>query len=101
MGSGVLLGFVDTGIDYQNMLFRNADGSTKIVSIWDQTAVNMQAMILEWGIIKGNNRSMDSHQIKKYLIRGVKRNPNLTYPNREWGYGMVNIYGTFNSLRGE
>lgn len=36
-GSGVLIGFVDTGIDYQNSIFRNLDGSTRIVSIWDQT----------------------------------------------------------------
>lgn len=36
-GSGVLIGFVDTGIDYQNPIFRNLDGSTRIVSIWDQT----------------------------------------------------------------
>lgn len=37
MGSNVLIGFVDTGIDYQNSVFRNLDGSTRIVSIWDQT----------------------------------------------------------------
>ena len=37
MGSGVLLGFVDTGIDYQNPIFQNLDGSTRIVGIWDQT----------------------------------------------------------------
>lgn len=36
-GSGVLIGFVDTGIDYSNTVFRNLDGSTRIVSIWDQT----------------------------------------------------------------
>ncbi len=37
MGSGILIGFVDTGIDYQNSVFRNLDGSTRIVGIWDQT----------------------------------------------------------------
>lgn len=36
-GSGVLIGFVDTGIDYQNPVFRNLDGSSRIVGIWDQT----------------------------------------------------------------
>lgn len=36
-GEGVLLGFVDTGIDYTNDAFRYADGSTKIQYIWDQT----------------------------------------------------------------
>lgn len=36
-GSGVMIGFVDTGIDYQNPVFRNLDGSTRISGIWDQT----------------------------------------------------------------
>lgn len=36
-GKGVLLGFIDTGIDYQHQAFRNNDGTTRIVSIWDQT----------------------------------------------------------------
>lgn len=36
-GRGVMIGFVDTGIDYQNPLFQNPDGSTRIMGIWDQT----------------------------------------------------------------
>lgn len=40
-GEGVLLGFVDTGIDYTNPVFRYSDGSTRIVSIWDQSIYNI------------------------------------------------------------
>lgn len=36
-GTGVMIGFIDTGIDYQNPVFRNLDGSTRIAGIWDQT----------------------------------------------------------------
>lgn len=36
-GNGVLIGFIDTGIDYTNSIFRNLDGSTRIMGIWDQT----------------------------------------------------------------
>mgnify|MGYP000846019268 FL=1 len=36
-GQGVILGFVDTGIDYTSPSFRYEDGSSKILSIWDQT----------------------------------------------------------------
>ncbi len=43
MGSGVLLGFVDTGIDYTNPIFKYADNTTRIVSIWDQTIENDDA----------------------------------------------------------
>lgn len=36
-GTGVLVGLVDTGIDYTNPLFRYSDGSTRIQRIWDQS----------------------------------------------------------------
>ena len=36
-GNGVLLGFVDTGIDYTQEAFQYEDGSSKIQYIWDQT----------------------------------------------------------------
>ena len=36
-GRGTIIGFVDTGIDYTNPIFRYEDGSTKIKYIWDQT----------------------------------------------------------------
>lgn len=35
-GRGVMVGFLDTGIAYENPIFRNADGSTRIEAIWDQ-----------------------------------------------------------------
>ena len=37
-GRGVLLGFVDTGIDYTQPVFRYEDGSSKIRYLFDQTA---------------------------------------------------------------
>ena len=37
MGSGVMVGILDTGIDHRNPLFQNIDGSTRIAGIWDQT----------------------------------------------------------------
>lgn len=36
-GRGVMIGIVDTGIEYTNPLFRHADGSTRILGLWDQT----------------------------------------------------------------
>lgn len=36
-GKGILLAVIDSGIDYTNPNFRNADGSTRILSLWDQT----------------------------------------------------------------
>ena len=36
-GQGVMIGFIDTGIDYTHPAFLNADGTSRILSIWDQT----------------------------------------------------------------
>lgn len=36
-GEGVLIGFLDSGIDYTHPAFRNPDGTTRILGIWDQT----------------------------------------------------------------
>lgn len=36
-GSGILLGFLDTGITYENSAFRNTDGTSRIVALWDQS----------------------------------------------------------------
>lgn len=36
-GNGVLLGIVDSGIDYSLPEFRNRDGTTRIRTLWDQT----------------------------------------------------------------
>lgn len=36
-GSGVLIGIVDTGIDYLNEEFKYEDGTSRIENLWDQT----------------------------------------------------------------
>lgn len=37
-GEGVLVGIIDSGIDYTHPDFRNPDGTTRILYIWDQSA---------------------------------------------------------------
>ena len=36
-GNGVLVGIIDSGIDYTHPDFRNPDGTSRILFIWDQT----------------------------------------------------------------
>ena len=57
------------------------------------------AILLNWGVLKQNDPYMNSSTIKTYLIRGADRNPALTYPNREFGYGTLNLYQAFLGLR--
>lgn len=36
-GEGVLVAIIDSGIDYENNLFRKEDGNSRILYLWDQT----------------------------------------------------------------
>lgn len=36
-GEGTIVGIVDSGIDFTNSVFRNEDGTTRILELWDQT----------------------------------------------------------------
>lgn len=57
------------------------------------------ALMLEWGVVRGNNPFMNSSNIKGYLIRGAVRETGIVYPSREWGYGRLDIYNTFLAMR--
>ena len=56
------------------------------------------ALLLEWGIIKGNDKKMYSRKIRSYLIYGANRSTVYKYPNEESGYGEFNLLGTFNVI---
>ena len=43
---------------------------------------------------------LKSSEVKNYLIRGAVRDNNLSYPNRQWGFGKLSIQGIFDSLAG-
>jgi hypothetical protein len=58
------------------------------------------AMLFEWGKTLGAITYLNGTDIKNLLIRGAQRTPGDVYPNREWGYGRLDIYHTFDILRG-
>jgi len=57
------------------------------------------AMLFEWGIVNGNYPKMSTQDMKIFMIRGARRNVDIQYPNREWGYGILDIFNVFDSLR--
>lgn len=57
------------------------------------------ALIMEWAIVKGNYPRITSGEIKSILIRGAARDGQRLYPNREWGYGRLDLYASFGALR--
>ncbi|MCI8461933.1 MAG: S8 family peptidase [Lachnospiraceae bacterium] len=58
------------------------------------------AQFLQWAVAEENNIVVESRGIKNYLIRGASRSFDISYPSREWGYGRLNMVGTFDALIG-
>ncbi|MCM1184531.1 MAG: S8 family peptidase [Roseburia sp.] len=58
------------------------------------------AQILQWAVIEDNDIMVASGSVKNYLIMGAQRESNLSYPNREWGYGKLDVEGVFRFLAG-
>jgi hypothetical protein len=57
------------------------------------------ALLLEWGIVKNNMSNMSTLTLKNFMIRGAKRSGSILYPNRDWGYGILDIFSIFESLK--
>lgn len=56
------------------------------------------ALMLEWGVVKGNNPNINTVAIIGYFVSGAKRKPNEIYPNNLCGFGNLNILNTFENL---
>ena len=68
-------------------------------SISAAITAGVMAQFMEWGILRGTSINMSTIDIKNYLIRGARRRPTITYPDREWGYGILDAYNSLDILR--
>lgn len=57
------------------------------------------ALLMEWILGYTGSRGVDTLQLKNLLILGARKRPDEAYPNREWGYGMLDLYRTLERLR--
>lgn len=57
------------------------------------------ALMLEWGIVRGNDLLMNGTTIKNAFIRGCVQADSRLVPNPVWGYGKANLYNTFERMR--
>ena len=75
--------------------FESRSGSSTSVGITAGAA----ALLVEWHLQQKKFPSVSTALIKSLLTLGATRNPDMKYPNREWGYGQLNLYNTFEAMR--
>ena len=57
------------------------------------------AQIMEWGLVRGKQIFLSSSDIRNMLIRGAKRSNDRIYPDRSFGWGLLDVYAAFETLR--
>ena len=91
--------FTAPGVEILGPLPRKRYGRKSGTSVSGAITAGIAALMLEWGIMQKNDMQINTTRIKNYLIRGARRDPERIYPNREWGYGQVDLYETFLGIR--
>lgn len=68
-------------------------------SVGAALVAGIASLIMEWGIVKGNAINANTETIKQFLIRGARDEADIDYPNNAWGWGVVDIYNSFETIR--
>ena len=57
------------------------------------------ALMMEWGIVQGNDPFLYGQRIKAFLQKGANRKFAIPYPNPIWGYGTLCLRGAMFYLK--
>lgn len=74
-------------------------GTMSGTSVSSAITAGAAALLLEWGILKENDMTLNTYRVRSFLIRGCDRDINIQYPSAQWGYGRLNLFQSFNLLR--
>ena len=92
---GIRPDFAAPGVNVST-LYGRSTGSSLAAAI----TAGAVAQFLQWAVVENNAEFAESREIKSYFIRGAQRSGGLTYPNREWGYGRLDLEAIFDALIG-
>lgn len=86
-------------------LVANRLGAEPIISTYTGASLAAAVMagaagqFMQWAVINQNAPYIRSQELKNYFIRGAARERNIEYPNPIWGYGRLDLYGTFTAMQ--
>lgn len=68
-------------------------------SVSTAIVAGMCALILEWAVVRKVAPYITNEEIKQLLIQGTVKKPQLSYPNRSWGWGAADLFEAFSRIR--
>lgn len=81
---------VAPGVDVTTVAARGGYASFSGTSFATPFVTGSAALLMEWGIVRGNDPYLYGEKVKAYLRRGAKPLPGFTqYPNSLVGYGAL------------
>ena len=75
-------------------------GTSTGTSLSAALAAGAAAQFLQWAVVEYNSPYVGGVAVRNYFLRGANRESAYTYPNRQWGYGRLNMEGVFNWIAG-
>ncbi len=81
-----------TGLNNENVLLSGG-------SVAGAVLCGATLLLLEWGIVLGNDPNIYGPTAISYFTRGTSKRSGDIYPNPQWGYGMLSLQGSFENLR--
>jgi subtilisin family serine protease len=90
--------FVAPGVNIRG-IFPTGFGTMTGTSVSAAITAGAIASLMEWGLIQGNMKTLDGDITRLLLISGCERDEGILYPNTRWGYGKLDLYGTFLKIK--
>ena len=72
-GKGVLIGVIDTGFDFMHPAFRDAEGNSRIIHVWDQSGRNGNTPSMGYGVV------FDTPELIRSAAHDVSRDTHGTH----------------------
>lgn len=87
------------GVNVYGPLVGNRFGRMTGTSVAAAHMAGAAALLLEWALVRDNREILTTGDAIAFFIRGASRKPGVVYPNREWGYGTLDVYQVFERIR--
>ena len=87
------------GVNVGGVLPDNQTGRMTGTSVATAITAGAAALLMQWGIVQGNDRFLNTQTMRSYLILGCTQSPGIQYPDALRGYGELNLINSFRRIQ--